>query len=368
MPIFAFTGSLTRPMPQYGAANGRGLTQFGFDDEAGRLTVIGEIGGIDDTGWLVLDPARHTLYTTCEITGADRSSVAAFAVNDGGLAARGVQPTGGNEACHASLSPDGRFLLVATYNGANPPGAPDAAVTVYPLVAGMPGLAITSVRHQGSGPNRERQTAAHAHCVIPSPDGRFIYVADLGMDRLVVYALGADGSLTPKPGNDYALPPGLGPRHLVFHPNGRLLFLVSELIPTVMSLAVDPTTGVLSPRSAVPIAPPGDGPGDGIVQPAGIVLTPDGRFLFASLRVSNDILGLAVDPATGALTQTGRWPSGGATPRDLALSPSGRHLLVANQDSDAISVFRVDRRHGTLSGPIHNQPVGTPMTVKLAAF
>ena len=364
MPIFAFTGSLTRPMPQYGAANGRGLTQFGFDDDSGRLTLIGETGGIDDTGWLVLDPARRTLYTTCEITGADRSSVAAFSVNDGGLAARGIQPTGGNEACHASLSPDGRFLLVATYNGANPPGAPDAAVTVYPMASGTPGAAIARVSHEGSGPNRERQTAAHAHCVIASPDGRFVYVADLGMDRLVVYALGTDGSLTPKPENDYALPPGLGPRHLVFHPDGRLLFLVSELIPTVMSLAVDPTTGVLSPRSSVPIAPPGDG----IVQPAGIVLTPDARFLFVSLRVSNDILGLAVDARTGALTQTGRWPSGGATPRDLALSPSGRHLLVANQDSDAISVFRVDQQRGTLSGPTHNQPVGTPMTIKLAAF
>jgi 6-phosphogluconolactonase len=367
VPIYAFSGGLTRPMPQYAKANGRGITHFSFDDERGRLEPIGETRGIDDTAWLLLDPARNRLYATCEISGTDQSALAAYAVDPatGDLTPLGTRPAAGGEACHASLSIDGRFLFVANYNGATPPGWPDNAVSVFPLAPdGSLGPAVCSVRHEGRGPNPDRQTTAHAHCVIPSPDGRLVYVADLGIDRLVAYALGQDGNLTHQPANDFALPPGLGPRHVVFHPNGRLLFLVSELIPVVMSLAVDPGTGTLSQRASVAIEPPGGS----IMYPAGIVLTPDRRFLFVSLRVSNEILGLAVDQASGALTETGRWPSGGATPRDLTFSPSGRHLIVANQDSDALTVFRVDQQDGTLSEPVQQVSVGTPMAIKLASF
>lgn len=367
MPIYAFSGSLTRPMPQYANANGRGITRFSFDDETARLQPIGETRGIDDSAWLVLDPAGSRLYATCEVSGTDQSAVAAYAVDPatGDLAPLNTQPTSGNEACHASLSTDGRFLFVANYNGATPAGWPDNAVSVFPIEPdGSLGPSRYSVRHEGHGPNSDRQTTAHAHCVVPSPDGRFLYVADLGIDRLVAYGIGPDGSLTPQPAGDFALPSGLGPRHIVFHPNDRLLFLVSELIGTVLSLAVDPNTGALSQRDTFTIQPPVDS----VVQPSGIVVTPDGRFLFVALRVSNEILGLAVDAQGGALSQTGRWPSGGATPRDLTLSPSGRSLIVANQDSDALTVFGVDPQRGTLSEPLQQMPVGTPMAIKLASF
>jgi 6-phosphogluconolactonase len=354
-------------MPQYAAANGRGITRFSFDDETGRLEPIGETRGIDDTSWLVLDPARQRLYATCEIAGTEQSAAAAYAVDPAtaALTLLGTQPTRGNEACHASLSLDGRFLFVANYNGATPAGWPDNAVSTFPTESdGSLGPPLCSIRHGGHGPNPDRQTTAHAHCVIPSPDGRLIYVADLGIDRIVAYAIGTDGSLAPHPASDFAVPPGLGPRHIVFHPDGGLLFLVCELIGTVISLAIQPNTGALSQRDTFTIQPP-TGP---IVQPSGIVVTADGRFLFVALRVSNEILGLAVDAQTGALTQTGRWPSGGATPRDLTLSPSGRYLIVANQDSDALTVFRVDPQNGTLSEPVQQVSVGTPMAIKLASF
>ena len=367
MPTYAFSGSLTRPMPQYGAANGRGIACLAFDDATGRLTPLGETHGIDDTGWLVLDPRRKVLYATCEQPGADQSAVAAYAVNptSGHLLLLNTQPTLGGEVCHASLSIDGRLLLVANYNGATPAGWPEDSIAVFPISTdGSLGPVVSSVRHHGSGPHPSRQTTAHAHCIVPSPDGRLVYVADLGMDRLVAYALGLDGSLSRQSGGDFALPPGLGPRHLVFQPGGQFLFMVSELIPTVMSFSVDPQTGALSERHALAIP----SLGQTIVQPAGIVLTADGLHIFVSLRVCNDILGLRVDEATGLLTQTGRWSSGGVTPRDLALSPSGNHLIVANQDSDTLTVFAVDQRQGTLSGPIEQRPVGTPMAIKIAVF
>ncbi|MDB5540819.1 MAG: hypothetical protein JWQ89_2546 [Devosia sp.] len=364
MPIYAFTGSLTRPMPQYGAANGQGIGMLEFDDERGELKLVEMTGGVDDTAWLVTDPERGVLYSTCEITGADQSAIAAYRVGAGPLTPINRQPTLGNEACHASLSKDGRFLLVANYNGANPAGYPDAALSVFPITAdGALGAAVASVRHTGSGPNKDRQTTAHAHCVVSTPTGDVVYVADLGIDKLVAYAFGADGSLTRQPARDFALPPGLGPRHLVFHPDGSALFMVSELIPTVVSLAVDPVTGALSQRDAYAI-PSLDG---GIVQPAGILLSPDSRHLFVGLRVCDEILGLRIG-ADGKLTQTGRWKSGGRTPRDFAFSPSGKHLVVANQDSDRLTLFRVDHAAGTLSDPLQHFDIGTPMSVKLAAF
>jgi 6-phosphogluconolactonase len=366
VPIYAFTGSLTRSMPQYGAANGEGIGRLAFDDETGALRLVDLTGGVDDTAYLVADPARGRLYTTCEITGTNQSAIAAYAIDAEGKGLRLVnrQPTLGNEACHASLSPDGRFLLVANYNGANPAGYPDGALSVFPIAAdGSLGEAVASVIHTGSGPNRDRQTSAHAHCVVSSPAGDVVYVADLGIDKLVAYDFGTDGGLTRAPGRDFAFPPGLGPRHLVFHPDGHSLFVVSELIATVVSLAVDPATGALTQRDAFRI-PSLDG---GIVQSAGILLAPDNRHLFVSLRVCDEILVLRLG-ADGRLTQTARVKSGGNTPRDLAFSPSGKHLVVANQDSDRLTVFRVDHANGTLSEPIQHFDIGTPLSIKLAAY
>ncbi len=360
MPIYAFTGSLTRPMPQYGAANGQGIGRLLFDDETGMLSQAEMTGGIDDTAWLVPDQKRGRLYSTFESDGAYQSGVACYTVGPDGLHRISDAETLGNEACHASLSSDGRFLLVANYNGANPAGYPDAALTVLPLgPEGTFGPPTASVVHTGSGPNRERQTTAHAHCVIQSPAGPTIYVSDLGIDRLVAYTLDTAGGLTPEPSRDFQFPPGLGPRHLVFSADGRSIFVVSELVPTVVSLAVDPVTGALSQRDAFSIS--------GMAQSAGILLAPDGRHLFVSLRLCDEILVLRIGD-DGRLTQTARVPSGGKTPRDLCFSPSGRHLVVANQDSDRLTVFRVNHAAGTLSEPLQHFDIGTPMSVKLAAF
>ena len=364
MPIYAFTGSLTRPMPQYGAANGQGLGRLLFDDETGTLSHALMTGDVDDSAWLVLDPARNRIYTTCEVDGAAQSSVAAYAVEPEGLRRISEAETRGNEACHASLSRDGRFMLVANYNGATPKGYPNAALTVFPLGGeGTFGPPSASVRHTGSGPNPDRQTTAHAHCVMQSPTSDTVYVSDLGIDKLVAYTIDSAGELTREPSRGFQFPPGLGPRHLVFSSGGSSLFVVSELIPTVVSLAVDPATGAITQRDAFRIPAP-DG---GIVQPAGILLAPDGRHRFVALRVSNEILVLRIGE-NGHLIQTARVPSGGNTPRDLCSSPSGKHLVVANQDSDRLTVFRVDHAAGTLSDPVQHFDVGTPMSVKLAAF
>ena len=271
----------------------------------GQLSPLGETRGIDDTGWLVLDPRRRVLYTTCEQSGhrpERRRGLRGVDPPRADLTLLNIQPTLGGESCHASLSIDGRFLLrrqLQWRNAGRLAGGLRSRLSRSPPTASLGSGRQQRPASMDSGPNPSRQTTAHAHCVVPSPDGRLVYVADLGIDRIVVYALGADGSLTPQPGSDFAVPPGLGPRHLVFNPDGRSLFMVSELIATVMSFSVDPQTGALTERHAFPIPTLGDT----IVQPAGIVLSAERpRHLFVALRVCNEILGLAVDPQTGRLT------------------------------------------------------------------
>ena len=364
VPILAFTGSLTRPAPNYGEANGRGITSFTFDPGTGQLRAVAEYRDIDDSSWLVVDARRRRLHAICEVPGTDRSWVTSFAIGpDGKLMQLGRQPSSGQTGCHARFSPDGRFLIVANYNAVVPAGAPDGAVDVFPVGPNGALLpAVASARHVGTGPNRSRQERAHAHCAMPSPDGRRLYVADLGLDRIVVYGLGADGSLTAEPDSDFVLPPGTGPRHLAFSADGKRLFMVAELIATLWSFDVDLATGALSLCDRLAIPPPADA----IVQPAGILLTADGRHLLAGLRDSNELIGAGVDAATGRLTQSFRSPSGGATPRDFAFSPDGRHLIVANQDADRLTVFPV--ASGQLGEPLQNLAVGTPMAIAIADF
>jgi 6-phosphogluconolactonase len=364
LPIFAFAGSLTRPAPNYGAANGRGITSFAFDAASGQLRPVAEYRGIDDTSWLVIDAPRRRLHAICEVPGTDRSWVASFAIAPNArLLPMGRQPASGQTACHARVSPDRRFLIVANYNAVVPEGAPDGAVDVFPVGPNGALLpAVASVTHVGSGPNAARQERAHAHCAMPSPDGRWLYVADLGMDRIVVYALGADGGLVAHPESDFGLPPGTGPRHLVFSADGKQLFMVAELTASLWSFAVDAASGALRLIDQFGIPPTGPS----IVQPAGILLTADGRQLFAGLRECNEIIGAAVDMATGKLTQNFRVPSGGATPRDFVLSPDGRQLIVTNQDADRVTVFPVS--DGQLGAPLQNLAVGTPMAIAIADF
>jgi 6-phosphogluconolactonase len=362
MSSFAFIGSLTRPGP--GAPRGRGITSARFDPLTGRLDPFAEIDGVDDPNWLTLDVEGRRLYAAAEDETAGQGVVVAYAIaEDGALREINRQPTGGQTVCHSSLSPDGRFLLAANYNADPAPGAPDAAAVVFPI--GPDGgllPASARVHHQGSGPNTERQARSHGHCVKVSPDGRFAYVTDLGSDRILCYALGAEGSLSPVPDSDKAATPGCGPRHIVFSADGRRLYLITELLATVVAYEVDTETGALTLADTLTI----EAEGSEVIYPSGLLLSPDGRTLFGEVRRSEEIVALAIEPPTGRLRLSGRWPSGGRTPRDFCFSPDGRFLLVANQDEGNVTVFPVDG--AVLKPPVETLAIGAPMAVVVGEF
>lgn len=350
LTLYVAAGSLTRAAPQYEAANGEGVTLCRFDEASGTLETVGEPLRLEDSSWITAsaEPDRFLVVTDCE--DGRQSALATVALDRAGARMTLVDtcPAGGHEGCHAIAGRDGG-AFVANYGGPRP-DAPDAGLAM--LGRGGPQF----FAHEGSGPNPDRQEAPHAHCVALSPDGRFLFVADLGIDRLVAYAV-TDTSLSRRADLDVIVAAGSGPRHLVFAADGTRAFVISELIGGVTTFSYDPATGAMTALATESLAHPSGRE----VQPAGLVAHPDGRHLFASVRLSEEIVVLARDDA-GIARVSGRFPAGGTTPRDLTLSPDGRFLLVANQDSDRITVWPIEDGHPG-AAPACTLDIGTPMAV-----
>lgn len=362
---FLFVGTLNRSAPYFQAANGIGLAVYRFDEETGDAEQIDVAADVDNPTFLVVDAARAVVYATSEVFGWKEGVVSAyrFDLASGRLVYLNKQAALGSITAYCSLTADGRHLLVANY--AMGEGGPDRSVAVFPIRDdGGLDPAVSSARHEGSGPDAERQERSHAHSIVESPDGRDILAADLGLDRLVSYSLGADGALLP--GREgLSLAPGAGPRHLVFHPSGRFVFAINELDSTIVSIARSAETGALRLVATVPAVPEA---ARGHNHCSELRLSADGGVLYGANRGDDTIVAYRIDEVTGALTLIGHAPCGGATPRHFTLTPSGRWMLVANQNSDAIAVLSRDTADGTPADSGRRIAVGTPMCVQAVRF
>lgn len=363
----AFVGTLNREADYLPATEpGPGLAVMAFDEATGALSPLHETGGIDNPSYLTLDAAGRTLYAVSEVSGWHEGVVTAYRIDarTGALTYINKQATRGSISAHVSIDRSGRWLLVANYR-LGPDGLrPPQAVCVLPIEAdGGIGPAACSVAHAGHGPDAARQEGPHPHCALASPDNRFVLVADLGIDRIVVYRFDAEtGALAPAEPPYVQLAPGGGPRHLAFHPSARFLYVTDELASSVTALAWDGAMGALAPLHTVSALPPGDWPGNTCSD---IAISPDGRFLYAANRGHHSIAMFAIDAGTGQLAPLGHHPVLGETPRQMTLDPSGRFLLVANQGSGQIVVLARDPDTGLLSDSAQRAAIGTPMCVKL---
>jgi 6-phosphogluconolactonase len=358
-------GTLNRENPYFRGARGVGLSVYSFDESTAETALLQETSGVDNPSFLSVTPDGRHIYTNSEVFGWAEGLVSAFALTTTPprLRAINMQAAMGSITAYSSFDATCRFLLVANYSmGVDEDQGPGQSVVVFPLRAdGGLAPAISSTAHRGSGPNAERQERAHAHCVRVSPDNRFAVVADLGLDALFAYPFDArTGQLGQAVRTD--LTPGSGPRHFLFHPNGRIALVVGELDSTVTLLRYDPTTGGFESLDRAFVVPAG-------VQhnhSADIQLHPSGQFCYVSNRGHDSIAVVAVDPESGRLTMLGHTASGGTCPRNLAFDPSGRFLAVANQNGDNVTVFAVDPENGALSNARPSMPVGTPMCIKFA--
>lgn len=372
----AFSAAGATQLPSRSAANEQmlyvgtyttGTTSEGIyicrlDVKSGKIVTQKVVPGVTDPSFLTADSRIKCLYAvneTDEYNGLKSGAVSAFSIDHktGDLKFLNKQPSMGGSPCYISVSPNGRFVLVANYVGGN--------LAVLPVdSAGRLGSAVETVQQQGSGPNHDRQATAHAHWADFDPSGRVVAACDLGADKVFLYRFDArTGKLVPDPAQAFfQTKPGAGPRHLVFHPNGRFAYVINELDATITALKYDPSRGSLTEIQSVSTLPTG---WTGENTCAEIQISPDGRFLYGSNRGHDSIVSYHVDPATGRLSLIEHTSSGGKGPRNFVIDPTGRLILVANQRSDNIVIFAVDRNTGRLSSTGNTSALPSPVCLKI---
>lgn len=353
-------GTLNRETSYFQGARGDGLNVFGFDEDALTFQKRASYPQVENPTYLSVSADGRRIYANSEVAEWREGLVTAFAFDPvaGRLDYLNTQPSLGSITAHNMISRDGRRLFVANYTVGE--GGPDQSLVVFDLLEAGLSPAVASVAHQGTGPDAARQERAHAHSVT-DVGGGMVIVADLGMDALITYRVGADG--VPVQIARAQTARGAGPRHLALHPGGRLVFVMNELDSTVTAYGFDLVTGELTPIDSQPAVPADARAGN---HCSDIQISPDGRFLYGGNRGHDSISIFEVDQQTGRLTSRGFVPCGGATPRHLALTPSGRHLLVANQNADRVSVLARDQATGALRDTGAALQIGTPMCLKFA--
>jgi 6-phosphogluconolactonase len=311
--------------------------------DTGALRLVGNVAETTEPSFVAASKDGRFVYAvneTTEYEGKPSGAVSAFARDGatGKLTLINKLPTNGGAPCYVTLDNGGKFVFVANYVG--------GSVAVFPIRDdGGLGAMTSFVQHAGSGPDKDRQSSPHAHCIIPDPSNRFVLVADLGLDRVLVYGFDAStGKLLPLPGKEAAMAPGAGPRHLAFHANGRIVYVVNELDSTITTLRYDAGTGALEPVQTIPTV---SEPVSVRNAPADIHVHPSGRFVYMSNRGHDSIAAFAID-ATFTLRPLQLVSTGGKWPRNFAIDPSGRFLFVANQRSDTIVTLAIDTATGRL--------------------
>jgi len=355
------TGEYLVYIGTYTRGKSEGIYVYRMDRATGALRYSSKATGIQNPSFLALHPQGRYLYAVNELKefgGKSSGAVSAFSIDSrtGALTFLNQQPSLGTDPCHLSVDKTGRYVLVANYSS--------GSVCVLPIQQdGRLGQHTDFIQHQGSSVNPQRQQGPHAHSVILDTSNRFAFVADLGMDKIMVYQLDLSaGKLKPHSVPFVQVQPGAGPRHFTFHPSNKYAYVINEIGSTVTAFTYDATRGVLKEVQTVPTLPQGF---SGTNHCADIHVHPSGRFLYGSNRGHDSIAIFSIDEATGKLTPIGHESTQGKTPRNFAIDPSGAFLLAANQNSDSIVTFRIDQQTGKLTPTGHVAEVPMPVCLKL---
>lgn len=377
-PLLAYVGTYSSPLHDVlptqvdlPPGNGRGIHRFRVDRETGALTPIGihELG--TSPSHLALNADGNRLYSANETDragdGGKEGTVSTFAIDrkDGALTLLNTVRSGGAGPTYISIHPTGRFLLVANYFGGSVavlPIQPDGRLAEPADIQADAGK-VGPTRATNAPPGSfaiSGHDRTHAHMIRPDAAGRFVLHVDLGLDRIYVWKFDDQtGALTPNDPPSVALPPGDGPRHFDFHPNGRWLYSLQEEASTIVVFDYDPATGRLSSRQTISTLPPGYA---GSNFCSGILVSADGRFVYAGNRL-HDSIGLFSIGPKGDLTYLGEEWTRGDYPRSFTFDPTGRFLYCCNQRADHIATFRVNPQTGGLTFTGHYTPVGNPSSV-----
>jgi 6-phosphogluconolactonase (cycloisomerase 2 family) len=376
-PLIAYVGTFSSPLRDVlptqvdlPPGNGRGIHCFNVDRVTGAMTPTGTVEMGTSPSCLVVSAAGTRLYSANEtdrVGDDNQGTVSAFTISGHGgeLQHLNTVPSGGAGPTYVSLHPSGRFLFVANYFG--------GSIAVVPILAdGRLGEATDVKSGTGKiGPIQATNAPTgsfafsghdrtHAHMIQPDPSGRFVLHTDLGLDQILVWTFDQQrGRLAPNNPASAALPPGDGPRHFYLHPNGRWLYSIQEEGATIVLFDYNAANGQLTSRQTVSTLPPNFAGSNFCSE---IFVSADGRFVYAGNRLHDSIAIFSVGP-NGELTHNGEEWTRGNYPRSFSFDPTGQFLYCCNQRSDNITVFRVDRRTGSLQFTEQYTPVGNPSIV-----
>lgn len=313
----------------YSKRDSEGIYGLDFDPATGALTNREALAGLRNPSFLALHPTRQWLYSVCEEE-QDGAVAALILDKTQRCSVLSMQSSGGANPCHLAVDPTGRWLVTANYNS--------GSVALHPINQdGSLSPAADLAQHSGSGPLSDRQEGPHAHSANFDPTGRFVIAADLGIDRLMVYALDmTQGQLILH--QEVEVQPGAGPRHLTFDLQGRYAYLINELDNTIIVYRWNAATNTLIQLQTISTLP---AEFTGTSYCADVHFHPSGAYLYGSNRGHDSLAIFRVEQTSGLLEAAGHVSTGGEHPRNFTVTTDGQWVLVANQDTDNIVVFAV---------------------------
>ncbi len=333
--------------PRFGEPEGIYRTML--NTETGALEKPELAAEIEAPQFLAMGPDDKRLYAVCRLPDGE-GGVAVFEVGEDGKSLRllNTQPTGDGESCHLAIDSSGRCLFTAQYG--------TGSVCAFPLKEdGTIGTRTAHVRHTGSGPNRQRQEGPHPHYVTPDPTNTFLMVPDLGADQVVIYKTDlASGRIEPHGAG--RSPPGAGPRHMKFHPDGKFAYVLNELDLSVTAYKYDDKAGTLTEIQTISTLPTElrEVPSSG----SEIRMHPSGKFLYTANRGHDSLAAFKVDPESGKLAFIELESIRGCHPRNFNVDPTGNFAIVAGRDTNTLSAFGINADTGGLvyAGSVVNSP------------
>ncbi|MHC0038919.1 lactonase family protein [Pseudoneobacillus sp. C159] len=334
----------------YTKEGSQGIYTFILDIETQKIIDINVAAELGNPTYVSIDQKNQILYSV--IKEGESGGVAAYSIHNqtNELFLLNSQVTEGAPPCHVTVNQDNQYIVSANYH--------KGMIELFELKNGAILEKLSSAVHHGSGPNKDRQEKPHAHYAGFTPDEKYVVAIDLGTDQLITYVI---NNRELKKITSLTFKPGSGPRHLVFHPNGKFAYVMTELSSEVVTLAYNKENGHFSEIQYITTIPTEY---NGNNQGSAIHITSDGRFVYVSNRGHNSIASFRVNEVSGELTFIEFTSSEGDWPRDFSLDPTEKFLIVANQESGNLVLFSRDGETGRLTLLQSNSKVPQPVCVK----
>ena len=344
-----FVGTYTKPIlfgtGEIMQGKGTGIHTLKFNPETGALCHGKVIQKADNPSFLAVNHEKNTLYAVNELKAFEEEqsgAVSAFQIKneEGELEFLNQKTANGQDSCHVAVDSDDKHIVISNFL--------TGSVCVYSVSEdGSLNTCTDVVLHEGSSILEKRQKGPHAHSAVKTPDDRYWLIPDLGIDKMMVYELTAEGKLISAPTPFFKCEPGSGPRFCEFHPNGKIVYLINELASEISVLTYDAACGKFELQQTISTVKRMVSADENIC--ADVHVTPDGEFLYGSNRGDDSIAVFSIKADTGELELVEVVSCGGKTPRNFTLDAEGNYLLAANQDSDNVVVFAIDKETGKLA-------------------